>query len=724
MNTYQQQNAIILKLKNISIKQALMLLVTITMFSIVLNFVFTKQLMSVQMQSQNTAHAVQDLNQIFTNLLAREMEIYSFFTEAELNNIKHEFNSAEYRKNRDLLEELKGFDKKAETLLKDFDVFQGHLVSLDIEIMDSKRSEVQYFTELEKQKDKTLLRSEKMIELANNISGKYNLLEKRVKRNFLKTLSDREAKTLTAEEDSKIFDQLKGVINGNATTINSLAQEINMNLIKLTSSINTMLTIGNIDLLTSILNNTIVQEFSSINNATKAISNLVANDEAALKDIGGLISEVGVIQNFVITDKNSIVSIKKELLKIGQNLKTNQNDFLNTISSAMSALNEIGAISENLRNNATTETESILQKSKSINAMVILAVFFLLYMSSMMFSQYIKNGIKKIGGLVQLVSAFNLTANVDAKELTENEIGHILKDVKTMITSLSKVISDMIHSAGDLSKLSEALDRNSTTAVEEIKKQKTGTEQIATATNEMSYSSADVMKCSETVNNTIQATAEVVTTARGKVDNTINMVNNLLGKLIKSSATISQVDKQSQDINSVLDVITGITEQTNLLALNAAIEAARAGESGRGFAVVADEVRELAKRSKTSADEIRNIITSLQQQSAIAVKDMSDSLVVSKNCVVTSNELGKILEEVKSSIVDLIGNVAQIAAATKQQNGAIQDTNSNIQLLSSTMDNALQTANTNSQISKQMAGLSSELQVISLFYFQLGLGDF
>lgn len=129
--------------------------------------------------------------------------------------------------------------------------------------------------------------------------------------------------------------------------------------------------------------------------------------------------------------------------------------------------------------------------------------------------------------------------------------------------------------------------------------------------------------------------------------------------------TIQQLCSSSNDIGSVLKMITSIAEQTNLLALNATIEAARAGEAGKGFAVVANEVKELAKQTAEATEEIGSRISGIQADSTSAVTAISG--------------IHEIIHEISEY-------QTSVAAAMLQQSSASRDMSQTVQRTSDTSD--------------------------------------
>ena len=127
-----------------------------------------------------------------------------------------------------------------------------------------------------------------------------------------------------------------------------------------------------------------------------------------------------------------------------------------------------------------------------------------------------------------------------------------------------------------------------------------------------------------TIRKNIEDTVERANEGNELVKSTVEQMNTISETVDQSAQIVEKLGQRSQEIGDIISTISGIAEQTNLLALNAAIEAARAGENGRGFAVVAEEVRKLAEESQQAAQQIGDLISSIQTETEQAVSAMKD----------------------------------------------------------------------------------------------------
>lgn len=124
----------------------------------------------------------------------------------------------------------------------------------------------------------------------------------------------------------------------------------------------------------------------------------------------------------------------------------------------------------------------------------------------------------------------------------------------------------------------------------------------------------------------VGATTASVTEATESLQKAIKQLGQVRETVRFATGSIQNLSRRSTEIGNIVGIIMHISGQTNLLALNAAIEAARAGEAGRGFSVVAEEVRKLAEESSRSAESIRGLVNTIQEETSVTVRTMESNL--------------------------------------------------------------------------------------------------
>ena len=154
------------------------------------------------------------------------------------------------------------------------------------------------------------------------------------------------------------------------------------------------------------------------------------------------------------------------------------------------------------------------------------------------------------------------------------------------------------------------------------------------------------------------------------VDNFSHLIRNMVNRSTDVGQSFDTMNRQVEDVVSLLNDVNQITSQTNLLALNAAIEAARAGEAGRGFAVVADEVRSLSQRTAQFSDEIRSLVTSTQGSIEALAETIAE--ISSTDMTIADNSQSQVktmwdeMRDLNDGVVEQSETISEISAQMQQ----------------------------------------------------------
>ncbi|MBS0404508.1 MAG: PAS domain-containing protein [Proteobacteria bacterium] len=267
-----------------------------------------------------------------------------------------------------------------------------------------------------------------------------------------------------------------------------------------------------------------------------------------------------------------------------------------------------------------------------------------------------------VGPLARLTATANRLAAGDLTQQPEparsDELGQLQQALGQLSVNLRSIVRDardqssaMVLGTGEIAQGNQDLSQRTETQAGNLQQTASAMEQIT---------------------GTVQQTAESAQQASRLAAQTQAITERSHQAVNEVGGTMNAIQRASQRIGEITQVIDAIAFQTNILALNAAVEAARAGEQGRGFAVVAAEVRALAQRSAQSAKEIKQLI----EDAARTVRAGHETTEVARQTMAemlaSVRQMGALVDEISHATGEQLSGISMVNGAVAQLDGITQ----------------------------------------------------
>ena len=275
------------------------------------------------------------------------------------------------------------------------------------------------------------------------------------------------------------------------------------------------------------------------------------------------------------------------------------------------------------------------------------------------YNQELEKNTNKLLGVIKTAADGKL--QVTLPEFEAGAFVDIAKALDSLFTKFHKSVTQVRDNALLLAKSSQ--------------KGEVISEATQTAVAESNQISAEVAETSEVVSMLVQQLSAALSQMSGSIDevalrtqDAVKIADQAVTKNRETDELFSRLGASSNEISDVVQTITVIAKQTNLLALNATIEAASAGEAGKGFAVVANEVKDLAKQTSRATEDIRQKITTIQQDSTNASNAVKEVAGVISKFSELQTSIAAAIEEQAATISEITSNVNDASSSADEIN--------------------------------------------------------
>ncbi|GAB7530565.1 methyl-accepting chemotaxis protein [Pseudomonas sp. 3A(2025)] len=322
----------------------------------------------------------------------------------------------------------------------------------------------------------------------------------------------------------------------------------------------------------------------------------------------------------------------------------------------------------------------------------------------------LRSKLRPLSELVQQAEALGAgNLSVRLPVTSHDEIGQLAGSFNAMSEALSNMVEHIRTASRQVSDRAHALSGLSSGAHAGMEQQSGEITSMAGAVEEFSATSMNIADNMQDTERLAQENARQTRIGRSSMEEASSSLQQIAASLNSTATVVDTLGQRSQEIGSIVGVITSIAEQTNLLALNAAIEAARAGEQGRGFAVVADEVRSLASRTRQATDEISTMIASIQQETGNAITTMQQGNTLMQEGLSLNAKVAQALAQIDEQSRSAGQQFTVITTAAQEQSSTATALSGNLQSIAMTNSEQREVVANLAVTARELNALAAEL---------------
>jgi len=321
----------------------------------------------------------------------------------------------------------------------------------------------------------------------------------------------------------------------------------------------------------------------------------------------------------------------------------------------------------------------------------------------------IRRNIAKLDDAIHKMAEGNLTSVTNVSE--RDELGMIADNLNKALGSLKTIVNTVAASAIEVEHRSQTLAANLSQLRQSAEGQAGATSSASASVEEISVSIGQVADSASETAHISESLKALATAGEEIVRQVVEEMRQIATSVDGSASIIGSLSVRSEEISSITHIIKDIADQTNLLALNAAIEAARAGEQGRGFAVVADEVRKLAERTSKATEEITVLIGTIRDEVSNAADDMGSAGQKVVYGLEMADKAAGSLKTIRENAAKSAIAVADIAAATHEQNSASLGIARDVEKIARMTDENVSVIGSTAESARQLKELADNLKI-------------